>query len=103
MTKNSDKSNVGYTLFRPTGVKHEYPVVDLQNKQVTGTVSYKDKVYMTVVIDLKKDTVNIEGSIEDLKGISMDKESYIEMFISQAELFVENNISNPKNYYEQFK
>lgn len=103
MTKDSDKPNVGYTLFRPTGVKHEYPVVDLQNKQVTGTVSYKDIVYMTVIVDLKKDTVEIEGSVEELKDISMDKESYIRMFKSQAEFFVENNISNPKKYYEQFK
>lgn len=103
MTKDSDKSNVGYTLFRPTGVKHEYPVVNLQNKQVTGTVLYKDKVYMTVIIDLKKDTVDIKGSVEELKDISMDKESYIRMFKSQAEFFVDNNISNPKKYYEQFK
>jgi|SRR5690606_5754215 len=103
MTKDSDKSNVGYTLFRPTGVKHEYPVVDLQNKQVTGTVSYKDIVYMTVIVDLKKDTVDIEGSVEELKDISMDKESYIRMFKIQAEFFVENNISNPKKYYEKFK
>lgn len=103
MTKDNDKSNVGYTIFRPTGVTHEYPKVDLHNKQVTGTVSYQNKVYMTVLIDLKKDIVNIEDSVEELKDISKDKESYIRMFKSQAEFFVENKISNPKKYYEQFK
>ncbi len=103
MTIDNDKSNVGWTLFRPTGVTHEYPLIDLQNKQVTGTVVYKDKVYMTVLIDLKKETVDIQGSVDELKDISMDKESYIDMFKSQAAFFVENNISNPKEYYAQFK
>ncbi len=103
MTKNNEQSNAGFTLYRPTGVKHEYPVVDLQNKQVIATVSYNDKIHMTVHVDVKSDKVDVEGSIEELKGISMDKESYIRMFAREAKFFVENNISNPKEYFEQFK
>ncbi|MGE8080960.1 hypothetical protein [Peribacillus loiseleuriae] len=102
MTRKSEKSNVGFTIFKPTGVKHEYPLVDLKNKKVTGTVSYNNKVYMTVFIDLKSDTVNVEGSVEELKELAMDKESYLRMFKSQAEFFVENNISNRKEYYDKF-
>ena len=100
MTIINDNPNVGYTLFKPTGVKHEYPVVDLQKKQVTGTVSYNDKIYMTVLVDLKTDKVYVEGSVKELEGISMEKDSYIRMFKNQAESFIENNISNPKKYYE---
>ncbi|MFD1851432.1 hypothetical protein [Oceanobacillus bengalensis] len=103
MTMNNDKSNIGYTLFKPTGVKHEYLSVDLQNKLVTATVSYNDRVYLTVFVNLKTDTVTVDGSIEELQGISMDKESYIKMFRREAEFFVANNISNPKKYYEQYK
>jgi hypothetical protein len=94
-------ANVGYTLFKPTGVKHNFPVVDLTKKQVTGTVSYNDTVYMTVLVDLSSDTVSVEGSVDELIEIAMDKESYIEMFQSQAEFFVANNISNPKKYYDE--
>jgi hypothetical protein len=57
---------------------------------------------MTVLVDLNLDTVSVEGSVQELKGIAMDKESYIEMFKSQAEFFVTNNISNPKKYYDEF-
>ncbi|WP_421379604.1 hypothetical protein ACOJQI_15870 [Bacillus salacetis] len=102
MKKNNIKPNVGYTLFKTTGVNHNFPVVDLAKKQVTGTVSYNDKIYMTVLVDLNLDTVSVEGNVEELKEIAMDKESYIEMFKSQAEFFVANNISNPKKYYDEY-
>ncbi|MFD1851286.1 hypothetical protein [Oceanobacillus bengalensis] len=72
-------------------------------KQVTGTISYNDIIQMTVLVDLKSGTVNVEGSVEELKEIAMDEEFYIKTFKSQAEFFIENNISNPKKYYDQFK
>ncbi|UOQ84719.1 hypothetical protein [Gracilibacillus salinarum] len=103
MTNDNQKSNIGFTLFKPTGVKHEYSVVDVHNKQVTGTISYNGKVYMTVHVDLKTNTVDIDGSIKELEDIAMDKASYIDLFKSQAEFFVENNIRDPKKYYKQFE
>ncbi|PWA09268.1 hypothetical protein DCC39_13290 [Pueribacillus theae] len=99
----NNNSNEGYTLFRPVGIKIEYPLVDLRNKQVTGTVSYNDKIYMTVIVDLNFESVEVEGSVEELKEISMNEESHIRMFKTEAKFFVENNISNPKEYFEQFK
>ncbi|WP_245902373.1 hypothetical protein [Gracilibacillus dipsosauri] len=96
MKTNNHFSNMGITLFKPTGVTHAFPLIDLQNKRVTGTVTYKGKVYMTVHIDLKKDTVEIKGSVDELQNISMDQESYLDMFKSQAEYFIENNISDPQ-------
>jgi hypothetical protein len=96
------KKNVGYTLFVPTGVRHEYPEVNLEEQKIIGTVIYKNKIYMKVFIDLKADAVNVEGSVENLSDlINMDKETYIEMFKSEARFFVENKISNPKQYYEE--
>jgi hypothetical protein len=63
-------------------------VVDLTKKQVTGTVSYNGIIFITVLVDLSKDKVSVEGSVDELKGIAMDKKSYIEMFKSQAEYFL---------------
>lgn len=43
--------------------------------------------------------MEVEGSIEGLKGISIAKESHIRMFKSEAKFFVENNILNTKEYF----
>ncbi|MGM0842745.1 MAG: hypothetical protein ACQEWE_18570 [Bacillota bacterium] len=93
--------NVGYTLFKPKGVKNQFTKVDLTKKQVIGTVSYNKIIYMTVLVDLATDTVSVEGSVDELKELAMDRESYIEMFKSQAAFFVSNNISDPKKYYDE--
>jgi hypothetical protein len=103
MNRNAGVSNVGITLFKPTGVLHDFPHVDLGKKQVIGTVSYKGKTYMTVILDLKADTVQVEGNVDELGDLSLDRESYIEMFKHQAEFFIENNISDPKKYYDELK
>ena len=95
------EKNVGYSLFVPTGVRHEFPLVDLMEQKVVGTVLYKNKVYMKVCIDLKEDSVSVEGNVDELSELSMDKESYINMFKDQAEFFVKNNISDPEKYYEE--
>ncbi|WP_216831484.1 hypothetical protein [Alkalihalobacterium elongatum] len=95
------KKNVGYTLFVPTGVRHQYPEVNLKEQKVIGTVIYKNRIYMKVFIDLKEDTVNVEGSVDELGDLSMAKETYIDMFKREAKFFVENKISNPEKYYEE--
>jgi hypothetical protein len=37
------KSNAGYTIYKPTGVRHEFPHIDLVKQQVIGTVLNKEK------------------------------------------------------------
>ncbi len=101
--KYSVKSNVGYTIFKPTGFRHKFPLVDLERKQVIGTVSYKGQTYMTVVVDVKYDTFQIEGSVDELGDLSMDKDPYVDMFKHQAKYFIENNIDNPTKHYEELK
>ncbi|KAB2331553.1 hypothetical protein F7731_18385 [Cytobacillus depressus] len=101
MNDNTDKSIVGYTLFKPTGVRHEFPFVDLVKQQVIGTVLYKEKIYMTVVIDLKADTIQVQGDIAELRDLTISRDSYIDMFKGQAKFFIDNNISNPKKYYDE--
>ncbi|MDX5476737.1 MAG: hypothetical protein LPK00_14485 [Bacillaceae bacterium] len=95
--------NVGYSLFFPTGVRHEFPLVDLKEQKVVGAVLYKDKVYMKVIVNLKDDSVNVEGNVDELSELSMDKESYINMFKDQARFFVENNIADLEKYYEELE
>lgn len=94
------KSNVGYTIFKATGVRHEYLSIDLDKQQVTAAVLYKEKIHMTVIIDLKEETVQTDGDVAELEDLSMDKEDYINMFEQQAKFFIENNISDPRKYYE---
>ena len=101
MSDNQDKSNVGYTIFKPTGVRHEYPHVDLVEKQVTCIVIYKEKTYMTVIVDLKKDTVQVLGDVDEIADLTISRDSYIDMFKGQAKFFVDNDISNPKKYYDE--
>jgi hypothetical protein len=93
--------SVGYTVFKSTGVKDRITKVDLTKKQVTGVVLYNDIIYMTVLVCLLTDTVSVEGSIDELEGLAMDYESYIDMFKSHAAFFVVNQISDPEKYYDE--
>jgi hypothetical protein len=95
------KSNVGYTLYKSTGVRHDFPDVDLDNQMVRCIVTYKGKTYLSVIVDVKTDTVVTEGSLDSLGEKAMEIESYIDMFKRQARFFIENNISNPKDYFEK--
>ena len=101
MNDNKDKSNVGYTIFKQTGVRHEYPHVDLVKQQVTCIVLYREETYMTVIVDLKNDTVQVKGDVDELGDLTISKDSYIDMFKGQAKFFIDNNISNPKEYYDE--
>jgi hypothetical protein len=101
MNDNTDKTNVGYTIFKPTGERHEYPHVDLVKQQVTCIVLYREETYMTVIVDLKHDNIQVQGDVDKLGDLSMGRDAYIDMFKQQARFFINKNISNPKKYYEE--
>ncbi|OCA84096.1 hypothetical protein A8F94_15330 [Bacillus sp. FJAT-27225] len=101
MDNKADKSDVGYTLFKSTGVQHEFPHINLEKQQVIGIVTYKEKTYMTVFVNLKTGSVQVQGDIDDLGDLSMDRDAYVDMFKHQAQFFIDNNISNPKEYYDE--
>ncbi|RDW15147.1 hypothetical protein [Oceanobacillus chungangensis] len=101
MNDNIDKSKVGYTIFKPTGVRHEYPHVDLFKQHVNCIVLYKDKTYMTVIVDLKNNTVQVTGDVDELGDLTISGDSYIDMFKGHAKFFINNNISDPKKYYDE--
>ncbi|MGM0806844.1 MAG: hypothetical protein ACQET8_19025 [Bacillota bacterium] len=96
MFDETKKSNIGYTIYKPTGVIHNYPHIDLLKQEVTCTVSYRGKIYMEVTINLKTNTIKVIGDVKELGDLSVDKESYIEMFKRQAKYFIENKISDPQ-------
>lgn len=89
----------GYTVYKSIGLTFDYPFVDLEKKEVTGTVSFKNKICMTVIVNLQSDTVMVEGSVEDVLKEQNDSD-YVEEIKARAKFFVENKISNPKEYYE---
>ena len=98
----------GFTVFEPIGIRTDYPFVDLEKKQVTGRILYKNKVLMTVHVDLQSNTIQKEGSLAEvahlttsdgIKIVNEDREMTI--IKSQAEFLIQNNISNPEEYFEQ--
>ncbi|WP_309118143.1 hypothetical protein [Paenibacillus sp.] len=103
MNDNKDISNVGYTIYKPTGVRNEYPHVDLVKQQVTCVVLYKEKTYMTVIVDIKNDIVQVQGDVDELGSLCIGKDRFINMFKQQSRFFIENNISYPKKYYDELK
>lgn len=90
----------GFTVYKSSRLILEYPFVDLEKKEVTGTVSFKNNKHMTVIVNLQSNSVKVVGSIENTHKGQKDSD-YIDMIKKQAEFFVANNISNPKKYYEQ--
>lgn len=101
MKNLSKQSNGGSTIFKPTGVRQEFPHVDLVNQQVICKVVCGEKTFMTVMVDIKTDHVKIDGSVEPLGELSMDQDSWVDLFKEQAKFFIENNISNPDEYYDE--
>lgn len=96
-------SNSGYTIFKSIGIKINYPSVDLDKETVIGEVSFENKVYMTVTVDLQSDRVEVEGSVMDLAHLIPNEHlenEYIDMIKNMAKFFIDNKISNPKEYYE---
>ncbi|WP_194841171.1 hypothetical protein [Sporosarcina cascadiensis] len=43
---------------------------------------------MTVIVDCKNDTVHIQGDIEELGDLTIDKDAYIDLVKGQAEHFI---------------
>lgn len=101
MSNDTNKSNVGYTIFKSTGVRNKYPLIDLVKQQVTCVVVYKENTYMTVIVDVKNDTVSVQGNVDELGDLAMSKEDYIDVFKDMAKLFIENNVTDLDQYIDE--
>lgn len=95
--------NVGWTLFAPLKIIPEY-TVDLEKGQVTGVVKYNEKVYLTVIVDVPNGKTFTKGSLRGIlkKTKPFKKHNYIEIIKGEAEYFIENKITNPKEHYDKF-
>ncbi|MFC0189516.1 hypothetical protein ACFFJY_14525 [Fictibacillus aquaticus] len=93
----------GVTLFKPSGVRYSYPHIDLSSKMVTAIVTFENETVMTVKVDVKNDRVHVEGNVDGLEEISLDKESFLNMFKHQANYFIENNISSEEEWKERLR
>ncbi|WP_422659953.1 hypothetical protein ACK8P5_05385 [Paenibacillus sp. EC2-1] len=100
----------GYSRIEPTGITFDYPNVDLDSKLVTARVLFQDELIMEVVIDVKHDTVQQRGSLEEIAHITtynginrMTEDMYINSLKRTAKFFVDNKISNPKSYYDELE
>lgn len=91
--------STGYSLILHTGIAFDYPTIDLENHVVTARVLIHEEVKLTVIFDLLNNTVQKEGSLEEVgssSGISSDllnEEDIIDNLRTAAVYFVENNIT----------
>jgi len=86
----SNKPSIGYTNFAPIRIAPEYTNIDLENKQVTGVVKNDDKVYLTVIVDIKLNKTWVKGSLRGISHITkpFNKGHYIAMIKSHAEILL---------------
>ncbi|WP_078410721.1 hypothetical protein [Priestia abyssalis] len=98
----SKHSSGGWTIFAPLKIQPEYTNIDLEKKQVTGVVKYNDKVYLSVIVDVQNNKTKVKGNLRGIIRITkpFKKSNYIEIIKSEAEFFIENGITNPKEYYD---
>jgi len=91
------KNNIGTTTFAQLKIEPEYTNIDLENKQVTGVVRYKEKIYLTVIVDVQNNITKVQGNLRGISKIvkPFKKRNYIEMIESEAEFLIENKIINP--------
>ncbi|WP_414854153.1 hypothetical protein [Brevibacillus sp. IT-7CA2] len=75
---------------------------------MTARIFYKDKLLMTVLVDLRSDHIHKEGNLSEVAHLTtpdgmqmVEEEREISFIKSQAEFFIENSISNPTAYEEQ--
>ncbi len=102
------KGTSGKTLFISTGIKMDYPLINQENGEVTADITYKGKKYMRIQYNVLTEETKVKGSIETIKlnrllrnKIKLDDGEYIEMVQSSARFFIENEITNPEEYYRQ--
>lgn len=94
----ANKRKIGYTTFAPLRLVPEYTDIDLENKQVTGVVKYNNRVYLTVIVDVKFDKTIVKGSLRGISDLTkpFNKRNYIELIKTNAEDFFRNEGDKPK-------
>lgn len=92
------KNNIGTTRFAQLKIEPEYTNIDLEKKQVTGVVRYKENTYLTVIVDVQNNTSKVQGNLRRISKIvkPFKKRHYIEMIESEAEFLIENRTTDSK-------
>ena len=96
----------GKTLFISNGIKVDYHFINLENREVTAYISFKGKTCMRIQYNVLTNKTKVNGSIETIKLNRILKRSeklndaeLIEMVQDSARFFIENEITNPNEYY----
>ncbi|WP_308635799.1 hypothetical protein [Paenibacillus silvisoli] len=94
--------SIGQTEFKPMGMKIVYPWVDLENELVEARIELDGNIKVKVITDLKTGEQKQKGNWDDILCLSptMNEDTYLKMCKDWAILFIENGISNPKQYFE---
>lgn len=90
--KKSRTNNSGYTIFKRSEVQYHYQKVDFERKRMIGTISWLDKVILTIEVDLINDYIQVDGDTKQLAYIMSERNldmDYIVNFKEMARIFVE--------------
>lgn len=72
----------------------------MEKGQETGVVKHNEKVYLTVIVDVPNKKTSVKGSLRRILKHTkpFKKHNYIEIINNEAEYFIENKITNPKEH-----
>jgi hypothetical protein len=96
----------GFGIFEPIGLKTEFVYIDLDRHEVEADVLYNERKIMTVSINLKEMIVQKTGGYDEfprLKEMGITEQDTILEIQLLGQMYIENGITNPKEYYERFK
>ena len=91
----------GFTIYEPLGIKTEFVHIDLERRQVEAIVLYHQKIIMTIKVNLREKTVHKTGGFDEfprIKEMGIIEQDTILEIERLSQFYVENGITNPKEY-----
>ncbi|WP_409369917.1 hypothetical protein [Lysinibacillus sp. 38-6] len=98
----------GKTVFISSGIKVDYPFINLENSEVTAYITYKGKTYMRIQYNVLTEETKVNGSIESIKGnrllknrVMLNDADFVEMVQCSAQFFIDNEVTDVDAFYRQ--
>jgi len=96
------------TVFISSGIKVDYPLIHLENSEVTAYITYKGKTYMRIQYNVLTEETKVNGSIESIKfnrllknRVTLNDADYVEMVQCSAQFFIDNEVTDVDAFYRQ--
>lgn len=98
----------GKALFISSGIKVEYPLINLENSEVTAYITYKGKTYMRIQYNVLTEETKVNGSIESIKcnrllknRVMLKDADYVDIVQCSTQFFIDNEVTDVDAFYRQ--